>query len=248
MGGVARRATVIREQQAQGGHLLVLDAGNSLVGDTDPAKKTQGQTSIAVMNLLGYDAIALGPQDLALGVEVLRERIAEAEFAVLSVNAVASADNEPIATPYVVLPMEGHRVALVGLSGGPGTAEVRVLDPLQTARSVAAELASEADVIILLSQAGDAANQQIAEGVPGVDLIVSGGTSQLASPWQSAKTGTLILHADQSSPGHAGRNLGLAGLSFDAQGELVEQTWKRVSLGTAIADDPELSQWVQAQR
>jgi len=245
---VARRATVIREQQAQGGNLLVLDAGNSLVGDADPAKKTQGQTSIAVMNLMGYDAMALGPQDLTLGVQVLRQRIAEAEFAVLSANAVASSDNELIASPYVVLPLEGHRVALVGLTGDPGTAEVTVLNPLQTAQTVVAELATQADVIILLSQAGDAINQQIAEAVPGVDLIVSGGKSQVASPSQSGTTRTLILHADQASPGHAGRNLGLAQLSFDAQGRLVKQTWKQVSLGTEIADDPELSQWVQAQR
>jgi 2',3'-cyclic-nucleotide 2'-phosphodiesterase (5'-nucleotidase family) len=245
---VARRATVIREQRAQGGNVLVLDAGNSLVGDADPAKKTQGQTSIAVMNLMGYDAMALGPQDLALGVLVLRQRIAEAQFAVLSANAVTTADKKPIASPYVVLSLEGHRVALVGLTGAADTAELTVLDPLDTTRTVVAELATQADIIILLSQAGQAIDQKIAEGVPGVDLIIGGGKSQFAPPWQSATTGTLILHADQASPGHAGRYVGLAQLSFDAQGQMVEQTWKRLSLGSEFADDPELSQWVRAQR
>jgi hypothetical protein len=42
--------------------------------------------------------------------------------------------------------------------------------------------------------------------------------------------------------------VGLAQLSFDAQGQMVEQTWKRLSLGSEFADDPELSQWVRAQR
>jgi 5'-nucleotidase/UDP-sugar diphosphatase len=247
VGGVARRATRIAQEREKGGFLLVLDAGDSLVGDQDPATKTQGQTSVAAMNLMGYDALALGPQDLALGLDVLRQRIVEAEFAVLSANAVVSATGELLASPYLLRVFDGHKVAIVGLSGREGTPEIAVLDPLGTIQAVVAEVATQADVVILLSHAGASVDQRIAEAVPGVDLIVSGGRFEFATPWRSEKTGTLVVHADQASPGHAGRRLGIAELTFDVQGQLVEQSWQRLDLTPEIVDDPAMATWVQQQ-
>ena len=69
VGGVARRATTINQEKKKNPYTLVLDAGDSLVGDQDPALKTQGKSSVEAMNRLGYDAMALGPGDLALGLD-----------------------------------------------------------------------------------------------------------------------------------------------------------------------------------
>lgn len=244
---MARRATIITQEREKEEFLLLLDAGDSLVGDQDPARETQGQTSVVAMNLMGYDALALGPLDLALGLDVLRQRIDEAEFAVLSANAIVSATGDLVATPYVLRQFGEHSVALVGLSGGDGTSDIVVRDPLEMAYAVVEDVAARADVVVLLSHAGTFTDQQIAEAVPGIDLIVSGGNFDLTTPWRSEKTGTLILHADQASPGHAGRLLGIARLAFDDQGQLVEQSWQRLDLGPGIADDPEMATWVQEQ-
>jgi 2',3'-cyclic-nucleotide 2'-phosphodiesterase (5'-nucleotidase family) len=105
----------------------------------------------------------------------------------------------------------------------------------------------QADVIILLSTAGQGIDQQIAEKIPGIDLIISGDANQLTTPWQSEKTGTLVLRADTSSPGHAARRVGIAHLAFDEQGQLVGQHWEQLSLGPDIADDPKVTKWVQEQ-
>ncbi len=245
---MARRATVIKQERAKGGFSLLVDAGDSLVGDRDPAKRTLGQTSVSAMNLLHYDGMALGPKDLALGLEALRKRTAEAEFAVLSANAVVSATGELVADPYVLRRLGGHSIALIGLSGEPGTQEIAVRDPLETARAMVVEVAPQADIIILLSYAGTPTDQQIAESVEGIDLIISGGPFQLQTPWQSEKTGTLVLHADQTSPGHAGRQLGMAQLSFDDEGRLVEHVWQRLALRPEIASDPSVSDWVAQNR
>jgi len=223
---------------------LLLDAGNSLVGDADPARKTQGQTSVEAMNLLGYDAMALGPQDLALGLGVLRQRMAEAEFAVLSANALVSATGELLATPYLLREFEGYTVAIIGLSGGAGTDEIAVRDPLATARAVVARLSSQADVILLLSHTGPALDQQIAETVPGIDLVISGGEYGYSSPL-SAATGTLLVHADEALPGHAGRRIGIAHLTYDAAGQLTAQEWQRLDLRPEIGEDPLIAWWVE---
>jgi len=217
------------------------------VGDQDPARKTQGETSVAVMNLMDYDAMALGPNELALGLSVLRQRIAEAEFAVLSADAVLSDTGELVAVPYTLRAFDGYQVAIIGLSGGGGVPGILILDPLETAQNVVAQVMPLAEVIILLSHAGTSIDQQIAENVPGIDLIISGGKFELATPWRSEKTGTLILHADEASPGHAGRRLGIARLTFDTQGQLVEQAWQRLDLSQDIPEDPEMMDWVWQQ-
>jgi 5'-nucleotidase len=248
VGGVARRATVIDQEREKGNTVLVLDAGDSLVGDREPAKSTQGATSVTTMNMMGYDALALGPQDLALGLEALRQRMGDAEFAMLSANAVVSSTGALIAAPYALHRLDGHTIAIVGLSGESGAQEIAVNDPLETARTVVADIAAQADIIIILSHAGPPVDQQIAELVPSIDLIISGGKPAPSSPWWSEITGTLLLHADVASPGHAGRLMGIAHLAFDDDGNLVGQDWQRLSLGPAIPDDQEMANWVQQNR
>lgn len=242
---MTRRATRISQEREKGGLTLVLDAGNSLVGDRDPAKNTRGRSSVTVMNMMGYDAMSLGPTDLALGLDVLRQRVAEAEFAVLSANAIVLATGELVATPFVLRRMGGHQVAIVGLSGGDATPEIGLLDPVEAAGATVAELASQADVIILLSHAGALTDQHIAETVPGIDLIISGGEREFDSPWRSEKTGTLVVHADRASKGHAGRVLGIARLTFDDAGKVIQQNWQGLKLSPEIADDPAMMTWVQ---
>ena len=159
LGGVARRATLIDQERQAHAFVLVLDAGDSLTGDQDPALKTQGQTSVEAMNRMGYDAMVLGPADLGLGVAALRQRSAEAKFAMVSANAVLTGTMQLLAKPYLLRELAGHRVAIVGLSGGGGTAEIGVLDPLATARKIVPEVRQQADVVILLSHAGPAVDQ-----------------------------------------------------------------------------------------
>jgi len=227
--------------------VLLLDAGDSLAGDQDPARKTQGQTSVAAMNRLGYDAMALGPQDLALGPAVLQQRMAEARFAFLSANAVVSATGKLAATPFVIRELGGRKVALIGISGGKGTSEIIVRDPVESAKSVVAQVRSQADVIILVSHAGAAVDRQIADTAPGIALIVSGGPPAMPAPWRSEKTGTLVAHADEALPGHAGRVMGVATLALDPRGQLVKQEWQRAAIVESLAEDPAMAAWVQQQ-
>lgn len=244
---MARRATLIKQERAQAEHLLLLDAGDSLMGDSNPARHTQGQTSVEAMNLMSYDAMALGEGDLALGLKVMEQRMAEAKFLFLSANAVRADTEKLLAQPYVVREIGGHQVGIIGLTGPAQAPGVRVLDPLETARNAVAEVGEQADVIILLSHAGVDTDLAIADTVPEIDLIVSGGSQALAQPSQG-KAGALVVHAEVSSPGHAGRYVGVARLQFDGEGRLTMHQWEAVLLMPDFADDPELAAWEQAHR
>ncbi len=247
VGGVARRATLINQEKKRNPYTLVLDAGDSLVGDQDPALKTQGKSSVDVMNRLGYDALALGPADLALGLDALRARMAEAEFPMLSANAVVTGTDELVTQPFTVREFAGHRIAIIGLSGENGTAEIAVSDPLAAALKIVPEARREADIVILLSHAGQMIDQQIADQVPGIAAIVSGGEGARQKAWESAVTGVPVYHADQAMTGHAGRMLGLGKLNFDTDGKLKSQKWQQIPLNPGIADDPTMAAWVQEQ-
>jgi 2',3'-cyclic-nucleotide 2'-phosphodiesterase (5'-nucleotidase family) len=248
VGGLARRASVIAKERKVDGLVLVLDAGGSLIGDQDPARASQGKSSIEAMNHLGYDAVVLSTADLALGPQSLRQRIAEAKFDVLSANMTVTDTGEPLAKPFVIREYAGHRIALVGLSDlAVASGGINVQDPLEAAQRVVAEARKQADVVILVSHAGAATNQQIADQVSGIAAVVSGGVPAAPGSWVSQATGVPTYHADEASPGHAGRVLGVAALKLDAQGKLTSQSWRRIPLTPEVGDDPEMLTWVNAQ-
>lgn len=247
MGGVARRATKIADEIKEGRPVLVLDAGNSLTGDREPASSSAGATSVEAMNLLGYDAMALGSTDIALGREVLRQRIAEARFPILSANAIDRETGELFAKPFVVLEIGGHRVAIVGVSGQSDARWITIRDPLAAAREAMESVRLRADEIIVLSSAGAAVDQQIADAVPGITVIVGGGAGASAKPWVSNRTGAPIFHADEGSAGHAGRILGIGRLELDEIGSLAGYAWRQVPLGPEVKDDSAMAAWVKSK-
>jgi len=95
-----------------------MDAGNSWWGAPGLAEKSQGAIVVEAMNLMAYDAMALGPAELALGAPVLRQRIAGASFPVLSANVFVPSRRELLAQPYTVLTVRGRSVGVIGLTGG----------------------------------------------------------------------------------------------------------------------------------
>jgi len=208
-------------------------------------QQTQGKGIVAAMNLLGYDAMALGGGDMRLGLDTLRQRMAEAKFPVLSANVVLSGTETLLTEPYIIKEVGDHRVAIIGLTE-PGAADavqgaVAVLDPIKTARRYVAEVSSKASIIVVLSHIGVEENMKLAGEVEGIDLIVSGaGQVSPGQAVQNETTGTLMVQAEVPSPGHAGRMVGVAKLQIDSQGEIKSHQWAAVSLTPDLADDPEM--------
>ena len=259
VGGVARRATAIKRireskipatvpDQGERGtseNVLLVDAGDSLANDQDPARSTQGRTSVEAMNRMGYDAAALGPLDIALGPEVLQDRRQEARYPFLSANAYDRGAGERIAEPYLVLPIGGRSVALIGVTGSGSTDRVEVRDPIASLRDVLRELPDRHDIVIVLSNAGEEVDAQIAREFPEVDVIVAGGDGPYRDPDELRAGLAARFYADMAAPGHAGRHIGSAELRFDSGGQLAEQSWRRIKLGPEIPGDPDMLEWVK---
>jgi 2',3'-cyclic-nucleotide 2'-phosphodiesterase (5'-nucleotidase family) len=235
---------VIKQQRAQFEHVLVLDAGDSLVRDRSPATSTSGMSSVELLNMMGYDAMALGQGDLAqLGIETIRQRMQEAEFAFLSANAYIAGTDELLASPYLIVEMGNRRVAVIGITGEAVVQGIEIRDPLAATREIVDQVTPLADILILLSHAGLETNQQIAQELPQIHVIVSGGGQAFTQVAQVERNGPPVVHADVPSPGHAGRRIGLGVWSFDDDNKLVEHHWQNLALGPEIADNAVMLKW-----
>ncbi|HOG47736.1 MAG TPA: hypothetical protein PLJ35_21970 [Anaerolineae bacterium] len=245
---MARRAAKINGARSSTQNVLVVDAGNSLSNalttTAEAAASRNGQTAVEVLNRLGYDAVALGDLDLNMGLSELQKRIGEAKsFAFVSANVTAKATGQLLAKPYVVKEMGGHRIALIGITGPSNAADFSVAPAAAAAAEYVPKAQAEADIIILLSNAGAVTNKAIAAQVPGIDLIISGGQEEMAALAQPG-SGSLVVQADQSLEGHAGRYLGKLQVTLDASGHVEGHNWESIALNPDIADDPATAAWV----
>lgn len=203
-----------------------------------------GEAVVAGMNLMGYDAMALGPNELSLGATLLRQRMQEARFPMLSANVLSSDTKELVAAAYVVLELGSYRVGVIGLTrqSDEVLADFEVLDPQESAASLVPEVVELADTVVLLTNLQYRAAIELVQAVPDIDLVVAALPGQL--PENAARvsgTGTLAVTAEQVLPRHAGRRVGRLVVSLGSDGSLSGQSWSSQPMGSDVADDPEMT-------
>lgn len=119
-GSLAQVATVVdRVRATADGPVLVLDSGDAIQGTPlelyEHVLWARPSPTIAAMNLIGYDAMAVGNHELNFGLDVLRRAERQARFPLLSANILHTADGEPAFPPFTVIEREGLRVGVLGL-------------------------------------------------------------------------------------------------------------------------------------
>jgi len=219
--------------------VLLLDAGNALWGPGTPAEQTGGRIMIDAMNLLGYDAMAMGDLDLLLGPDVLRQRIADAQFPILSANVQIAGEDKLLAEPYVIKPFGDHRVGIIGVTWEGASVQpdqFTLLPALNVLAQLVPEVAKQADIIVVLSTMGFEEEQIASSQAPGVDVIV-GGRSRIpmTESWVDPETGTLVVEA-----GALGEWIGRRVLSFDSTGAVTDHRDELMFLTDDWTDDPEM--------
>lgn len=201
-GGVARLATVIADIRAQGGTVLATSGGDS-ISPSLLSSFDQGAHMIALLNMVGLDAMALGNHEFDFGPDVTRTRIAEAKFAMLSNNALEP-DGSLVdgVKDNMMIEVGEHTVGIFGLTtdgtavkSSPG--DVTFSDPVEVAATTAAALREAgADVVIALTHTDRPEDRQLYEAGD-VDLILSGDDHDLAI-WYDGNT-ALVESASQAS-------------------------------------------------
>jgi 2',3'-cyclic-nucleotide 2'-phosphodiesterase (5'-nucleotidase family) len=224
VGGVAKRAIYFAEKRRHPGMTwLTLDAGDAISG-TPLSDIFNGYLDVEAMNRMHYDAMTLGIHDFDYGVDVLRKRMSEATFPVLSANIVIAKTGQVFSKPYVIIERDGMKFAIFGLTtmeindqvADGNFRNLTAVDPIETARTLVPKLRQQADMVIGLTHLGVNEDIHLASQVPGIDVIVGGFShSELQVPM---KVGETLIVQDA----YYGKNAGLLKLSYarDVNGQL----------------------------
>lgn len=184
VGGIERRATLIRSIKAQSrDSVVVMDAGD-VFGRGPLARPFFGEPDFALMNAVPYDILALGNNEFKgkeglAGQQVMFDRIRQAQFPVVCANVVRKDTWEHILPPYAILQIGPLRLGVFGLTP-PRVADyaeaegLDILDPIKTARELVPRLKAISDVVIGLTHIGYKLDRQLAAEVPDIDVIVGG--------------------------------------------------------------------------
>lgn len=202
-----------------------------------------GEVIVAGMNLMGYDAMALGPKELSIGGELLQARMDEARFPTLSANALWSSTGELVAKPYTLLQVGSRRIGVIGLTRLPDVKypDFEVLEPKESLSQYVTEVEEQVDAVLLLTNLPYESALEMVEGVPGVDLVVAALPNQVPDRViRVPETGTLAVTAEQATPRHAGRRVGRLAVMLGSDGALGSDAWSSVPLGPQIVDDVEM--------
>jgi 2',3'-cyclic-nucleotide 2'-phosphodiesterase/3'-nucleotidase len=203
--GLAKVSTYVKSVRARQPHTLLLDSGDTFQGTPlaylAAAKYTEEMNpTIAAMNAMRYDAMAVGNHEFNFGLRPLWRFKEMAQFPILGANIV-STYHDPIRDfePYVIREVGGVRVAILGLV----TPSIPRWDPpehrtgyefrdlVSTAKQHVPKLRRKADVVVVLVHSGLGRDPQtgaveegsypeedrawdLAEQVPGIDVILFG--------------------------------------------------------------------------
>lgn len=224
--GYAKIATLIEQYKALNPHTLVVDAGDTLHGQTF-ATLDEGLSIVNIMNTIGYDAMTTGNHDYNYGIERLKELGKEASFPILAANVV-DAKGQYVFEPYVIKEISGIKVAIFGIATPetlykthPKNVEgLTFTDPAETIERLVNLLKPQADVIINLAHLGTDGStldanraDYVTAKVDGVDVVIDGHSHELVN---KTINDTLLVQF-----GEYAKHLGVITLEFNEQKKLV---------------------------
>jgi 5'-nucleotidase len=188
--------------------ILVSDAGdllfkkyqNPIPENDSTATAEKAQLIIESLNVMGYDVLGIGDDDLTLGKDFLLEMSRKANFPFLCSNLLDEASGKNPFQTSLIREINGLRIGLFSLLSpdfftSPSDLRKKGLNfrsPVETAQVMVRELKPKTDLIILLSHLGYAKDIEVAQRVPGINVI-SGSHTGINLPYPPVIKNIIIL-------------------------------------------------------
>ena len=188
-GSIAGRAQAIAQITDSAGreNTLLFDCGDFSQGSLY-YNTYKGSFEIETMNILGYDAAAIGNHEFDFGLDNLARLLKEAKFPFVCSNLdFTGTPCEGLVKPYTIIKRAGHKIGVFGLSPqieGLVLKEnfegVRFLSPIEEAQKSIDILRNiGCDIIICLSHLGwkianEYNDERLATETEGIDIILGG--------------------------------------------------------------------------
>lgn len=261
IGGMARIATVIKRTRAESSTPVVLvDSGDTTHGSTALPKAFHGESTIAAMNAMGYDAMVPGNHEFEWHSPDTVRNHNQSRFPWICANLVDARTGETWLPPYIIKEVGGARVAFLGLTIDSIRTDKRyvaapelgltIVNATETAARLIPELRQKADIVVVLSHLGASADTQLAQAVPGIDAIFGGHTHTKLSTPRMAKVGERTAFSLGAVPvvqaSYHGQYVGKTRLVFrrdEVSGRYLLMSCKGelIPINNTIPDDPEIA-------
>ncbi len=248
LGGIARRATLIKRIRSENPNTLLLDAGDSFQG-TPYFQFYKGVLSYKMMSELGYDAATIGNHEFDNGVSGLVNAARYAKFPLVCSNYnFTDTPLAQIVLDHLVKVVNGVKIGIFGLGvnfSGLVSQEhhkgVYYRDPVEVSINMVRRLRDyeKCDMVICLSHLGfeykddRICDLKLARRVNGIDLIIGGHTHTfLKKPVKIEKANqnpTLITQV-----GFGGIILGRIDFEFDETGHIVDYYADNMMVGKPV--------------
>jgi 2',3'-cyclic-nucleotide 2'-phosphodiesterase (5'-nucleotidase family) len=269
VGGFARLATAVNEIRdnkiKEGEPVLLFDDGDFLGGSAFAWLALSGYAAeLTIMQKMGYDAVTIGNHEYDYGPDVLAQYLLQAGYPeahqktlVLASNTEAPSDH-PLAAQSLysktgMFELENDlKVGVFGIIGKNAVqligeaGDMQFLDQYEVARQMVDELKEQgANVIVCLSHSGVDEDRELAQEVPGIDVIV-GGHSHTALYKPVLEGDTIIVQA-----GSLGEYLGQLELAYNPNtGKVRVRNEEKdhpflIPIDSSFACDPEINALVQ---
>jgi sulfur-oxidizing protein SoxB len=222
VGGLAYVYDAIEKIRARRPHSLLVNTGDTIQGSAE-ALYTSGQVLVDILNRFHVDAFVPGNWDYVYGPERFRELFAgespKAPWGSVAANLYystlydfpqsryATQAGQRVLPPYLIKQVGAVKVGILGLTADrppqavsthvmdgftltPGIEELEALVPYLRKKE-------KVDLLVLISERGLAANKQLVERVPGVDVVLSSDMHEETWKALQANTGTLLVEEGQ---------------------------------------------------
>ena len=153
VGGLSRRLPLLTKLRATEPNAVLLDAGDAFTGTSKTGNRNNA-VIVAAMNRMNYDAMGLGPHDLAVGEAQLRSLVSQATFPVVCSNLVFSG-GETWIKPYALITRGSETIAVLSLLPETSTVQIagaRLTSPDEALRRQVGLLRDKASLILVLTQ------------------------------------------------------------------------------------------------
>lgn len=178
--GLAAQKTLVdgirREVAAEGGSVLLLSGGDINTGVPE-SDLQDAEPDFRGMNLVGYDAMAVGNHEFDHPLSVLRQQEKWAKFPFLSANIYQKSSGERLFKPWALFNRGGLKIAVIGLTtddtakiGNPEYfTDIEFRKPAEEAKLVIDELkqTEKPDIILAATHMGHYDNGDSGSNAPG---------------------------------------------------------------------------------
>lgn len=261
-GGVARMATVVRQELKKNPNLVLFSAGNAFPGRSveEDIDELELSAFLDSFEMMGYDFAAVTELELLYGYPALKKHSKTLSFPFICANIYDG--NHSIFKPYVLKKMGNYSIGFLGISqeiyASPltsmyqsQTAHLRINDPIEIIDRYLPELRKTCDLVVLVGRLDVAMIDDILDHTDQIDLII---TPLSLSKWSINSSGEVYF--GRWANGFLGNTLiwvcdgqtyalDKLELNMGVSGKIRDFRYASLELSESVEDAPDVRQYLK---